>query len=528
MRLIRTLALSMLILCSYQPYVEATTKDPKTATPIKHLVVIFQENRSFDHYFGTYPRAANLPGEPKFVAAPNTPSINGLSETLLKHNPNLVQPFRLDRKHALTCDHSHEYVAEQQAFNKGLMDQFEQKIAVYKSANTSRADVQFCPKDYNGKYTIVMGHFDGNTLTTLWNSAQQYALSDNSFGTTFGPSTVGAINLVFATNSGVLCGPKMNAYGNPVVYGDVPLCGPKGAPPLTSNKVASPRGKTTGTNIGDPNPLWDVCSNQDASTLMALGNRNIGTMLTEANISWGFFQAGFTLSENGSCDAAHVRSAYDREIGVDPAKDKDLVKDYIPHHNPFQYYRSTSNPQHLEPSSVAMVGKTDQANHLYDINWFWKAADAGNVPAVSILRGPAYQDGHAGYSDPLDEDEYLRETLERLKKLPAWNSMAIIIAYDDGGGWYDHVMPPIVNHSNTTLDFGCGTENDGPAARCGYGPRLPLLLISPYAKRNYVSHQLTDQTSITRFIEDNWLQGERISETSFDNIAGSLEDLMAY
>ena len=98
--------------------------------------------------------------------------------------------------------------------------------------------------------------------------------------------------------------------------------------------------------------------------------------------------------------------------------------------------------------------------------------------------------------------------------------MAVIIAADDSDGWYDHVMPPIVNQSNTPLDFLCGDKSDGPGARCGYGPRLPLLVISPYARENYVSHALTDQTSILRFIEDNWLGGERISDISFDRIAG--------
>jgi phospholipase C len=65
------------------------TKAPVTATPIQHLVVIFQENVSFDHYFGTYPRATNPPGEPKFTAAPNTPTVNGLTNALLSFNPNL-------------------------------------------------------------------------------------------------------------------------------------------------------------------------------------------------------------------------------------------------------------------------------------------------------------------------------------------------------------------------------------------------------------------------------------------------------
>src|SRR5690242_15452775 len=75
-----------------------------TATPIEHLVVIFQENVSFDHYFGTYPHATNPVGEPAFHAAPNTPGVNGLTPALLTHNPNATNPTRLDRSEPLTCD----------------------------------------------------------------------------------------------------------------------------------------------------------------------------------------------------------------------------------------------------------------------------------------------------------------------------------------------------------------------------------------------------------------------------------------
>src|SRR5215470_656821 len=88
-----------------------------TATPIKHLVVIFQENVSFDHYFGTYPKAQNPGGEPPFFADPDTPSVNGLSGGLLNKNPNLSNPFRLDRSQAATCDQNHDYMPEQQAFD---------------------------------------------------------------------------------------------------------------------------------------------------------------------------------------------------------------------------------------------------------------------------------------------------------------------------------------------------------------------------------------------------------------------------
>ena len=116
----------------------------------------------------------------------------------------------------------------------------------------------------------------------------------------------------------------------------------------------------------------------------------------------------------------------------------------------------------------------------------------------------------------------------------------MVIAYDDSDGWYDHQMGPIFNQSSSAMDAltapgQCGngeTALPGPnvlhaQGRCGYGPRLPMLVISPYAKQNYVDHTLTDQTSILRFIEDNWLDGQRIPG-SFDALAGKLNSMFDF
>ena len=163
-----------------------------TATPIKHVVVIFGENESFDHYFGTYPNATNPPGEPAFTAAPNTPSVNGFTADLLNNNPNLnpangtgaANPFRLDRSQAHTSSQNHAYGPEQAAFHGGLMDLFPKNTG---AAGTGGTGV------FNTK-GLVMGYYDGNTVTALWNYAQHFAMSDNSYSTNFGPSTPGALN----------------------------------------------------------------------------------------------------------------------------------------------------------------------------------------------------------------------------------------------------------------------------------------------------------------------------------------------
>jgi phospholipase C len=210
------------------------------------------------------------------------------------------------------------------------------------------------------------------------------------------------------------------------------------------------------------------------------------------------------------------------------------VADYIPNHNPFQFYQSTSNPHHLPALAVNMIGQKDQANHQYDISDFFNALSAGNLPGVTFLKAAVYQDGHSMYSNPLDEQTFLVNTINALEVSPFWDSTAVIIDYDDSDGWYDHVMPPIVNGSSSAANAlsGAGTYGNNiaptaPMGRCGYGQRLPILVISPYAKVNYVDHSLTDQTSILQFIEDNWNLG-RIGGSSFNALAGSLINMLEF
>jgi phospholipase C len=452
-----------------------------TTTPIKHLVVIFQENVSFDHYFGTYPHAANPAGEPAFHASPRTPSVNGLNNTLLTQNPNSGNPSRLDRSVPLTCDQDHDYTPEQQAFDHGLMDKFVQFT-----------DTESCAPPDQSKPNLVMDYYDGNTVTGLWNYAQHFSMSDNSFDTEFGPSTPGALNLVSGQTHGAT---------------------PAQLPDNTSQ----------GSVIGDPDPAYDDCS---GSTTVAMSGRNIGNLLNDKGVTWGWFEGGFrpTSSTNGKavCGSSH------KNVGGA------TQTDYSAHHEPFQYYQSTSNPHHLAPSSVDMIGKTDQANHQYDLSDFWASVGAGNMPAVSFLKAAKYQDGHAGYSDPLDEQHFLVDTINRLEQSRDWKSTAVVIAYDDSDGWYDHQMSPIVNQSNdpstdALTDPGhCGTASTGAYQdRCGYGPRLPLMVISPFSRVNSVDHSITDQTSILKFVEDNWQTGQ-IGDQSFDAKGGTLDNLFDF
>jgi phospholipase C len=486
----------------------AQAADPPTATPIKHLVVIFQENVSFDHYFGTYPNALNPSGEPAFHAVGATPQVNGLTTALLIHNPNLnplngkgaANPFRLDRSQAATNDQDHDYTPEQLAFDHGLMDAF--------PLNTGTAGPPPAGKDTNA---LVMGYYDGNTVTALWNYAQHFAMSDNSYDTNFGPSTDGALNLISGQLNGV---DQVNG--------------------AESSTVADGFGGLTLTS--DADPTGDVCSSTASN--LSMSGPNIGDALSAKGISWGFFEGGFDLTITNSNGSTGCNRSTTSAITATKKAD------YIPHHQPFQYYTSTQNLKHTRPTSVATVGMAgDGGNHQYDTHDFFDAVSAGNYPTVSFLKAPGYQDGHAGYSDPLDEQTFIVNTLNFLQKQPDWNSTVVIIAYDDSDGWYDHQIGPIVNGSATAQDALSGTglcgngELAGPGlnpgtlhaqGRCGYGPRLPLMVISPYAKVNYVDHTVSDQTSVLGFIEYNWLKNERLSIGSFDNIANPLTSMFNF
>jgi phospholipase C len=460
-----------------------------TATPIKHLVVIFDENISFDHYFATYPHAANPPGEPAFHPARRTPSVNGLTGALLTDNPNSANPQRLDRSEPLTCDQDHGYTAEQMAFDHGLMDRF-----VESTQNLS------CSPPAISKPGLVMDYYDGNTVTALWNYAQRFAMSDNSYSTVFGPTTPGHLNLISGQTHGAITSKPTPAVANGTVIA-----------------------------TGDEAAKFEDCSPPDVARIEMTG-RNIGNLLTAAGVSWGWFSGGFRPSSR-TADGTAVCESQHANIGGVPQTDY-YSGGWV---EPFQYYRSTANPHHLAPASVAEIGHAGRANHQYDLADFFRALHARRMPAVSFLKPAVYQNGHAATSDPLDEQHFLVKTINRIQASRHWKSTAIIIAYDDSDGWYDHQLGPIVNHSQSpqdalTGDGLCGTSAPlgGYQDRCGYGPRQPLLVLSPYSRVNAVDHQVTDQTSILRFIEDNWLGGQRIGDNSFDALAGRLDGLLDF
>jgi phospholipase C len=498
--------------CGYSGAVpEPPAPGPSPAGSIQHIVVIFQENVSFDHYFATYPQALNLPGETPFTALPGTPAVDGLSGQLLSHNPNFLNtsnghgasnPFRLSPLNAATADQDHSYNLEQSAFDGGAMDLFPRSVGA--------ADGPSLGSGIAATTGLTMGYYDGNTVTAMWNYAQHYAMSDRFFGTTFGPSALGAINLISGQTNGVV--DDGNAAGSIVADGGGGY-----------------------TLIRNADPLNDICS-PTSGGLIHMTGRNVGDLLNAAGVTWGFFHEGFDISVTNSNGTTGCRRSNHSDVT------RQSPQDYTAFLNPFQFYASTANPLHQRPAGALTIGKQQDggANHQYDIHDFFSALAAGNFPSVSFLKSAAYRDGHAGYSDPLDEQAFLVHAINTIEQTPQWNHTVIILTYDDSDGWYDHVHN-VINGSETAKDSfsGPGKCGDGTTAlpgvnsgtlhaqgRCGYGPRLPLLVISPWAKPNYVSHTVTDQSSILRFIEDTFLNQERIGQGSFDEIAGSISDML--
>ena len=316
-----------------------------------------------------------------------------------------------------------------------------------------------------------MDYYDGNTVTALWNYAQHYAMNDNSYDNQYGPSTPGAINLVSGDTEGAVAfGTNTNIVGG-VLQGDseprYDQCA-NASTPLESTTVEGESVSVAGGTSGE------------------MTGKNIGNLLNERGVTWGWFQGGFEPSSHNG-EGRPICGQEMANIGGASQKS------YVMHHEPFEYYKSTANLEHMAPTSASQVGYSDpstvpwkeRVNHQYDLSWFKKAIEAENMPQVSFLKPPAAENGHAGNSDPLDEQKFLTEEINTIQNSQYWKNTAIFIAYDDSDGWYDHQVSPTLFPSHAAEDALNGPEtchfaNESSLVehdnRCGLGPRLPFLL----------------------------------------------------
>src|SRR6202035_5203977 len=240
-------------------------------------------------------------------------------------------PFRLSPSQALTADQGHNESPEQSAYDNGKMDGFPAYVG------TAGPPI--------GTKGLVMGYYDGNTVSALWNYAQHFALNDNNFSTQFGPSTPGAINLISGQANGFSATLNVLGPGNVLLH------------PTHEAFGDGAHNASNITEIGDGDPLGDDCSNPTLDQVTMAG-KNIGDLLNDKGITWGSFMGGFDLGIVNPPNPSHPQGTTGCQRETDPTAPGTPAftsVDYIPHHAWFQYYTSTRNVNHTRPSSVAAI-----------------------------------------------------------------------------------------------------------------------------------------------------------------------------
>lgn len=449
----------------------AGTASPDPALDrIKHIVVIYAENRSFDHLYGLFPGAngiANASEESKTQVDHDGSTLPYLPPVRLpqtgKPDPRFPvrlpnRPFRLDASPIYlslahrTRDLVHAFYQTQEQINGGRMNRF---AAV---------------SDAGG---LAMGYYDGSQLP-LWPIAQEFTLADNFFAAAFGGSFLNHFWLICA------CTPvfpeastrpiaELDADGRLRRATDSPPSALQGPPrylpaaltpdhhaiqleqpPFQPSRIPPPMG-------GDPR-----IADPSQHPLPPQTFRTIGDALSAKGISWAWYAGAWdaALRDGMQSPTAPRKVIYNQEPGA---------PNFQAHHQPFNYFARFA------------PGTPDRAEHLRDGAEFFAGIDAGKLPAVAFYKPAGNLNEHAGYSDVLSGDHHIFEIIQKIRASTLWGSTVIIVTYDENGGFWDHVAPP---------------RGD----RWGPGVRVPAIIVSPFAKRGYVDHTLYDTTSILKFI----------------------------
>ena len=426
----------------------SVTAAQQTDVPIDHVVVVFMENHSFDNLYGQFPGAngldapearvvqVNKKGEPyKILPQP----VNNGSVFVDPDKSTKTQPSGPDRRFPDDLPNApfpiNEYAPLDQRIPSPVHKFYQHQLQM----NDGKMNKYVAWTDVGG---LTMGHNDTNKLP-LYPYARRYTLADNFFTAAFGGSMFNHFWLICS------CTP---------VWPDAP-----------KDMVARPKFDSNGKLVGLDNEDGEVTPDgyvvNDVEPFyrpyeagVAKKDRmppqtlpTIGERLSDAGVSWAWYAGGW-----------------------DEALAGNAAPTFEFHHQPFVYFRSYApdTPQREE--------------HLKDEKDFLASLKNETLPAVSFVKPLGKDDEHAGYSTVLTSEQHAAELIGRVKASDYWDKTAVIVTYDDFGGWYDHVAPPKVD-------------------RWGPGGRVPMLVISPHARKGFVDHTLYDHTSILRFIE--WRYG---------------------
>jgi phospholipase C len=389
---------------------------------IRHVVIIMQENRSFDSYFGTYPGADGIPGlagNPGIVPCIPDPKAGNCQRPF--HDPNLVN-----------FGGPHAYADAVADINAGKMDGFigeEQK-------NCPEADNYHV----NCSSTDVMGYHDQREIPNYWSYARNYVLGDHMFESAASYSAVAHLYLVSAWSA---------------------QCATLLDPSSCQSDVAGT--DQTQTVVPMPNPVTPFASAWPAKHY---DWTDLTYLLHQHGVSWGYFLDGGTVPD---CP--------DGAMACAPRP------------------QSVEFPGFWNPLPMFDTVQQDrQLGDIQDVSHFRSAAVGGTLPAVSWVI-PNQADSDHPNATLADGQAYVTTLINDVMTGPDWSSTAIFLAWDDWGGFYDHVVPPTVD-------------------ALGYGLRVPSLVISPYARTGYVDHQTLSFDAYLKFIEDDFLGGQRLDPTT--------------
>ena len=409
---------------------------PGGNVPINHLVVIYQENHTFDNLYGKFPGTNNLDQAGAQVRQVDKNGV--IYQTLPQPLDTSKKPPEADPRFPDSLPNApfpiDQYVSMDQVSPSPVHRFYQHQLQM----DGGKMDRYVAWTNAGG---LPMGYYDTQQLP-LYPYARDYTLADNFFTAAFGGSMLNHFWLICACTP-VWPGAPLDMVAQPEFDTAGNLTG------LPKDGDVTPDGYV----VNDVEPLYkphkaDVATEDrmPPQTLPTIGER-----LDDAGVSWAWYAEGwnYALAEKPN-------------------------PTLVFHHQPFVYFREYAE------------GTPERATHLKDEQDFLASLNEGTLPAVSFVKPDNRHDEHPGKAEVLASEQYVADLIEQVKNSPAWGDSAIIVAYDDFGGWYDHVAPPVGD-------------------RWGPGGRVPMLIISPYARKGFVDHTLYDTTSILKFIE--WRYG---------------------
>ncbi len=469
MRTMTTAAASALLAALIAAGCATSTAPTKTGLErIEHVVVIYAENRSFDHLYGLFPGAngiANATADQTTQLDRDGKPLPVLPPSWKGKDPDPAFPHRMPNK---------PFQLDAPPLNLPLSQQVRSPVHKYyqniEQINGGRND-RFAEVSDAGGY--VMSYYDGSKLR-MWQWAKDYTLADNFYMGAFGGSYLNHLWLVCA------CTPRdENAPANlraqvdergflkrrpgspaSALQGDLLLFDgdltPDGYSVNTTQPPYQPSAvpPAKGGDVTRTDPAKYVLPPQSLPT--------IGDRLSAKGVTWAWYSGGWDAAVKDGMQPPEAKRTviYNREKGA---------PNFQAHHQPFNYFTRYA------------PGTAERAAHLKDYNDLVAAIDKGALPQVAFYKPQGSLNQHPSYTDVQSGDIHIAELIAKIKASPQWSSTAIVVTYDENGGFWDHAAPP---------------RGD----RWGPGSRIPAIVVSPYAKKGYVDHTYYDTTSIIKFI----------------------------